>query len=72
VFSPNIRGVFSGARFYEIEVNGQTLNLEEPLSEIEGRNLTCTLSLRPIFPEAHIFITSDVIAAVSDQAHIGL
>ena len=36
VFSPNIRGVLSGARFYEVEVNGQTLSLEEPLSEIEG------------------------------------
>ena|SRR5262249_3822291 len=37
VFSPNIRGVLSGARFYEVEVKGQILSLEEPLSEIEGR-----------------------------------
>lgn len=36
VFSPNIRGVLSGTRFYEVEVDGQTLSLEEPLSEIEG------------------------------------
>jgi hypothetical protein len=36
VFSPNIRGVLAGTRFYEVEVNGETLSLEEPLSEIEG------------------------------------
>ena len=36
VFSANIRGVLSGTRFYEVEVDGQTLSLEEPLSEIEG------------------------------------
>lgn len=36
VFSPNIQGVLAGTRFYEVEVNGQTLSLEEPLSEIEG------------------------------------
>ncbi len=36
VFPANIRGVLSGTRFYEIEVNGQTLSLEEPLSELEG------------------------------------
>lgn len=36
VFPANIRGVLSGTRFYEVEVDGQTLSLEEPLSEIEG------------------------------------
>jgi Protein of unknown function (DUF4238) len=36
VFSPNIRGVLARTRFYEVEVNGETLSLEEPLSEIEG------------------------------------
>ncbi len=36
VFPANIRGVLSGTRFYEIEINGQTLSLEEPLSELEG------------------------------------
>lgn len=36
VFPANIRGVLSGTRFYEIEVNGQTLSLEEPLSDLEG------------------------------------
>ena len=36
VFSPNIGGVLAGTRFYEVEVNGQTLSLEEPLSEIES------------------------------------
>jgi len=36
VFSANIRGVLAGTRFYEVEVNGKTLSLEEPLSEIEG------------------------------------
>jgi hypothetical protein len=36
VFPVNIRGVLAGTRFHEIEVNGQTLGLEEPMSEIEG------------------------------------
>jgi len=36
VFPANIRGVLASTRFYEVEVNGQTLSLEEPLSEIEG------------------------------------
>jgi len=36
MFSPNIRGVLAGTRFYEVEVNGEMLSLEEPLSEIEG------------------------------------
>src|SRR6266852_926939 len=36
IFSPNIRGVLSGSRFYEVEVDGKTLSLEEPLSQIEG------------------------------------
>lgn len=36
VFRANIRGVLSGTRFYELEVDGQTLSLEEPLSELEG------------------------------------
>jgi hypothetical protein len=37
VFPVNIRGVMSGTRFYEVEVDGETLSLEEPLSEIEGQ-----------------------------------
>jgi hypothetical protein len=36
VFAANIRGVLSGKRFYEVEVGGQTLSLEEPLSELDG------------------------------------
>ena len=37
VFSPNIRGVLSVTRFYEVEVDGQTFSLEEPLSDLEGK-----------------------------------
>jgi hypothetical protein len=37
MFPANIRGVLAGTRFYEVEVNGQALSLEEPLSDIEGR-----------------------------------
>src|SRR5579862_3367177 len=37
MFPANIRGVLAGTRFYEIEANGQSLSLEEPLSDIEGR-----------------------------------
>jgi hypothetical protein len=37
MFPANIRGVLAGSRFYEVEVNGQRLSLEEPLSDIEGR-----------------------------------
>jgi hypothetical protein len=37
IFPANIRGVLAGTRFYEVEVDGQTLSLEESLSEIEGR-----------------------------------
>src|SRR6266436_2407086 len=36
IFSPNIRGVLSGSRFNEVEVDGKTLSLEEPLTQIEG------------------------------------
>src|SRR5690242_7177595 len=36
IFPTNIRGVLSGTRFYEVEVGGQTLSLEEPLSKLEG------------------------------------
>ena len=36
VFSPNIRGVLSGTRFYEVDVDVQTFSLEEPLTAIEG------------------------------------
>jgi|GEM_PF-1196065 len=36
VFPANIRGVLAGTRFYEVEVDGHTLSLEEPLSELEG------------------------------------
>jgi hypothetical protein len=37
VFTVNIRGVMSGTRFYEVEIDGETFSLEEPLSEIEGQ-----------------------------------
>jgi Protein of unknown function (DUF4238) len=37
VFSPNIRGVLAGSRFYEVEVGGETISLEEPLSAIESQ-----------------------------------
>jgi hypothetical protein len=37
MFPANIRGVLAGSRFYEVEVNGETLSLEEPLSDIEAR-----------------------------------
>jgi hypothetical protein len=37
VFSPNIKGVLSSSRFYEVEVDGEKVSLEEPLTEIEGR-----------------------------------
>ena len=37
MFPVNIRGVLASTRFYEVEVNGLTLSLEEPLSDIEGR-----------------------------------
>jgi hypothetical protein len=37
VFSPNIKGVLAGSRFYEVEIDGETVSLEEPLSAIESR-----------------------------------
>jgi hypothetical protein len=37
VFSPNIKGILAGARFYEIEVNGETVSFEEPLTAIEDQ-----------------------------------
>jgi hypothetical protein len=37
IFPANIKGVLSATRFYEVEVNGQWLSLEEPLSDIEGK-----------------------------------
>ncbi len=36
IFPANIKGVLAGTRFYEVEVDGQTLSLEESLSDIEG------------------------------------
>jgi Protein of unknown function (DUF4238) len=35
VFSPNVAGVLAGTRFYEIELDGKVLSLEESLTEIE-------------------------------------
>jgi len=35
VFSPNIRGVLAESRFYEIEVAGERVSLEEELTKIE-------------------------------------
>jgi hypothetical protein len=37
VFSPNIKGVLSGSRFYEVEIDGQRVSLEEPLTKIEEK-----------------------------------
>jgi len=37
VFSPNIKGVLAGSRFYEVEIDGETVSLEEPLSAIESQ-----------------------------------
>jgi hypothetical protein len=37
VFTVTIRGVMSGTRFYEVEIDGETFSLEEPLSEIKGQ-----------------------------------
>lgn len=35
-FASNIRGVFSGTRFNEVEIEGELISQEGPLSEIEG------------------------------------
>jgi hypothetical protein len=37
VFTVTIRGVMSGTRFYEVEIDCETFSLEEPLSEIKGQ-----------------------------------
>jgi Protein of unknown function (DUF4238) len=34
-FSPNIKGVLSGSRFYEVEIDGRRVSLEGSLSKIE-------------------------------------
>lgn len=36
VFSPNIKGVLSASRFYEVEIDGKRVSLEGPLTKIEG------------------------------------
>jgi hypothetical protein len=36
VFSPNIKGVLSGSRFYEVEIDEKRVSLEGPLTKIEG------------------------------------
>lgn len=35
VFSPNIAGILAGTRFYEIEIDGHRMSLEESLTKIE-------------------------------------
>jgi hypothetical protein len=35
VFSPNIAGIFAGTRFYEIEIDGRMISVEESLTKIE-------------------------------------
>lgn len=35
VFSPNIAGILSGTRFYETEIDGEVVSLEESLTKIE-------------------------------------
>jgi hypothetical protein len=37
VFSPNIKGIVAGSRFYEIEVDGVNLTLEEQLDRLETK-----------------------------------
>jgi hypothetical protein len=37
VFSPNIRGVLAGSRFYEVEIGGERISLEEELTRIEDQ-----------------------------------
>ena len=36
IFSPNIKGVLSGSRFYEVTIDGESVSLEEPLTAIES------------------------------------
>jgi Protein of unknown function (DUF4238) len=35
IFSPNIKGILSGSRFYEVEIDGKRISLEEPLTKVE-------------------------------------
>ena len=64
MFPANIKGVLASTRFYEVEVNGQILSLEEPLSEIEGRlgpilrRLVREQSLATLTKEDHFTIAS--------------
>lgn len=44
VFSPNIAGILAGTRFYEIEVDGHMISLEESLTKIE--DAVCPLLTR--------------------------
>ncbi len=57
VFRANIRGVLSGTRFYEVEVNGRTLSIEEPLSEIESL-------LRPVLTQ---LVRNQKLASLSKE-----
>jgi hypothetical protein len=36
VFSPNIAGILAGTRFYEIEIDGEIVSLEESMTKIEN------------------------------------
>lgn len=35
VFSPNIAGILAATRFYEMEIDGEIVSLEESLTKIE-------------------------------------
>jgi hypothetical protein len=37
VFSPNIRGILAGSRFYEVEIDTEVVSLEESLTKLEDR-----------------------------------
>ena len=64
VFAANTRGVLASTRFYEVEVNGRPLSLEEPLSEIEGllspilARLVCERKLATLSNEDRFTIAS--------------
>jgi hypothetical protein len=35
VFSPNVAGILAGTRFYEVEIDGEVVSLEESVTKIE-------------------------------------
>ncbi len=57
VFPANIKGVMSRKRFYEVRVDGKSVSLEAPLSEIEGM-------LRPILAR---LVRDQQLAALTEE-----